>query len=81
MAPQHGDVMYYGPGGSNATPMNQYPAGAQTETAAPPYQPQHSGFYGQQNGVEMEQPQQAYYPPQGNGRVYAPPEGMPPAKN
>lgn len=56
---------------------------------APPYEQQpnytgqtfnqNQGYYGQQQGIEMQPPQQAYY---GNGgqNVYTAPEGPPPAK-
>ncbi|KAL5118424.1 hypothetical protein ACEQ8H_003600 [Pleosporales sp. CAS-2024a] len=44
---------------------------------APPYSPQpnsNNGYYGQQTGVELQQPQPSY------GGQYAPPPGPPPHK-
>ncbi|KAI9739850.1 MAG: hypothetical protein M1818_004906 [Claussenomyces sp. TS43310] len=58
---------------------------------APPYSPppvnqqstgntfnSNEGYYGQQNGIELQQPQNAYAPPRGGDPVYAPPQGPPP---
>ncbi|KAL9084279.1 MAG: hypothetical protein Q9159_005324 [Coniocarpon cinnabarinum] len=88
MAPGHGPVNYYGPGGPNNTnpPPNQYayygsPNGGQG--APPAYNPSHSGYYGQESGLEMQPPQQAHAPPQrgaGGSQVYSPPPGPPPGK-
>jgi hypothetical protein len=60
---------------------------------APPYSPpaQHpqytgqtfnsnEGYYGQQSGIELQQPQSAYTGPKGGDPVYAPPPGPPPSK-
>jgi len=60
---------------------------------APPYSPpaQHpqytgqtfnsnGGYYGQQSGIELQQPQSAYTGPKGGDPVYAPPPGPPPSK-
>ncbi|CAE6997777.1 hypothetical protein CFE70_000547 [Pyrenophora teres f. teres 0-1] len=49
----------------SATPNNNYYGGGANQ-----------GYYGQQNGVELQQPQPAY----GGHPEYAPPPGPPPAK-
>lgn len=38
------------------------------------------GYYGQQNGVELQAPQNSYQPPHAGENVYAPPPGPPPGK-
>lgn len=60
---------------------------------APPYSPgpvnqnytgqtfnRADGYYGQQNGIELQQPQSSYQPGRGGENVYAPPQGPPPGK-
>jgi len=40
-----------------------------------------ASYYGQQNGIELQQPQQAYTNPgRGGEETYAAPEGPPPKK-
>lgn len=80
MAPQHGAVNYYGPNGQN-TQQSYYNPGQNgyNNDYAPPAYP--ANGYGQQNGIELQQPQQAYTNPQRGGEeTYAPPEGPPPKK-
>ena len=61
--------------------------------AAPPYSPQvenqqtgntfnsNEGYYGHHGqGVEMQPPQNAYYPQRGGNNVYEAPAGAPPGK-
>jgi len=61
--------------------------------AAPPYTPgpvneqytgntfnRNDGYYGQNNGIELQQPQTVYQPGRGGDPVYAAPQGPPPAK-
>jgi hypothetical protein len=77
-----------GQGGQNAQPYynNQHNQAA-PPYSAPPYsaQPQQTpygganqGYYGQQQGVELQQPQPTYG--RGGDDVYAPPSGPPPGK-
>jgi hypothetical protein len=77
----HGQMNYYGPGGSNAQPQyenNSTPAYGQQ--AAPPYTGgAANSYYGQSQGVEMQTPQNTYQPT-GGSNVYAPPSGPPPNK-
>lgn len=95
MAPQHGAVNYYGPGGPNvqsAYPNAQYPPHGQYQTgyeqynAGPPppnYNAANAGYYGQETGMEMQPPRASYHPTAhgaGGQQVYAAPEGPPPGK-
>jgi len=45
------------------------------------YYGHHGGYAGQQNGVELQPPQNAYHTPRGGDTVYEAPLGAPPAKN
>lgn len=77
LAPQHGPVSY----NPNQTQSPYYPpnnTGGYAEPA-PPYNAANDGYYGQQSGIEMQPPQQAYGGRGGDG-VYAPPPGPPPHK-
>jgi len=60
---------------------------------APPYEPgpvnnqytgntfnRDDGYYGQQNGVELQPPQSSYQPGRGGDPVYSAPQGPPPGK-
>lgn len=83
MAPQHGAVNYYGPAGpnNNNNTTTQYQSGyEQHRPAAPPAYGQNHGYYGQESGLEMQPPQQAYHGQGGTG-AYAPPPGPPPGKD
>ena len=86
MAPGHGAVQYYGPGGpNNAQNPQQYQTGYESYNAgqAPPaYNPGQHGYYGQESGVEMQPPTQSYQPGRNAGgtEVYSPPAGPPPGK-
>jgi hypothetical protein len=79
------------PYGHNAP--QYYNNGPQTYGApAPPYSPpvenqytgqtfnSNEGYYGQQNGIELQQPQHAYAPQRGGDPVYDAPQGPPPKK-
>ena len=85
--PGHGVAQY----NNNALPPQQFNNNTSTypTDAAPPYTaPPNQGFYGsnqgyfggQQNGVELQPPQNVYQPQNGGGQVYAPPPGPPPGK-
>lgn len=81
----------YGGGNNQQTYYNnQQPGYGQ---AAPPYEApnqeyqntgntfnSNEGYYGQQSGVELQQPQHSYQPQRGGEAVYAPPQGPPPGK-
>ncbi|CAI6335249.1 unnamed protein product [Periconia digitata] len=77
---QHSAQPYYNNNGQNyAQPPPQY-------TPQPQYGAQNQGYYGaqqpkygQENGVELQQPQPTYN--RGPEAEYAPPPGPPPAKN
>jgi len=79
--PGHGAAQYYGPAGSNTQPYygNQ---NQPEQQAAPPYTSEgaNASYYGQQNGIEMQQPANTYQPQRGGDGVYAPPQGPPPKK-
>ncbi|KAK2754370.1 hypothetical protein FQN54_007014 [Arachnomyces sp. PD_36] len=63
---------YYDPNGGTYPPPPQY------QGPSPAYMNQNPSYYGgQQQGVELQQPQNAYH---GGQNVYAPPPGPPPAK-
>ncbi|KAI9655052.1 MAG: hypothetical protein M1831_005012 [Alyxoria varia] len=92
MAPQHGPVNYYGPGGPNAQPhygnqQYQQPPPNYNASNAGYYggQPQdqygqQGGYYGQQTGTELQPPSGTYQPPRGGENVYQAPDGPPPQK-
>ena len=74
-------------GGAQPYYNNQQP---QTNPA-PPYSAANQGYYGnqgnqgyfgggQQNGVELQQPNSTYQPQAGGDPVYSPPSGPPPGK-
>ncbi|KAF2687823.1 hypothetical protein K458DRAFT_385394 [Lentithecium fluviatile CBS 122367] len=74
------------PGQYNAQPyynQNQYHAPPPQYSANPqqpgPYYGANQGYYGQQNGVELQSPQPAYAR-DGGESGYAPPAGPPPGK-
>ncbi|MDI1489870.1 MAG: hypothetical protein OHK93_001069 [Ramalina farinacea] len=85
-APGHGAPQYAGP------PPPQYGGTQPPQYSSPPPaqgygygQNQYGGanqgyFGGQQNGVELQQPNQAYQPQRGGDSVYTPPAGPPPGK-
>lgn len=79
------------PPGHNAATYNAQPYyNNDNNQAAPPYTPapnnnyyggQNQGYYGQQNGVELQSPQPAHTPYQREtDNVYTPPPGPPPTK-
>jgi len=84
------------PVGHNAPQYNGYYAGQQNgyngAGPAPPYSPpvnqqntgntfnNNDGYYGQQTGIELQQPQSAYAPQRGGDPVYDSPQGPPPSK-
>lgn len=94
MAPRYGTGWAAGktPFGHNAP---QYNNNAQNNGAAPPYTApppvygqntgntfnSNDGYYGQQTGVELQQPQNVYTQAPRAETGYAPPPGAPPAKN
>ncbi|KAH8586473.1 chitin synthesis regulation, resistance to congo red-domain-containing protein [Bisporella sp. PMI_857] len=45
------------------------------------YYGNHGGYAGQQHGVELQPPQNAYHAPRGGENVYEAPQGPPPSKN
>lgn len=73
--------------GHNAPQYTNYnPPPAPPYTAAPPVYGQNTGntfnredgYYGQQTGIELQEPQHVYQQP-GGSNGYAPPPGPPPA--
>jgi len=64
------------------------PYGGAAPAYATPQEPQYTGhtfnsnegYYGQQNGVELQQPSSAYQPQRGGDPVYESPSGPPPNK-
>lgn len=94
MAPRYGTGWLGGKPGNTNGPQ-YYNNGAQPgfQNPAPPYSPpqqnqqytgntfnSNEGYYGQQSGVELQQPQSAYQPQRGGDPVYAAPQGPPPGK-
>ncbi|KAI9727309.1 MAG: hypothetical protein M1828_006928 [Chrysothrix sp. TS-e1954] len=79
MAPQHGNVNYYG-----NQPQQPYYSNT-WQQPAPPYEGApggaNQGYYGgQENGINLQSPSQAYHPQRGGDSVYPAPEGPPPDK-
>ncbi|KAJ4323219.1 hypothetical protein N0V94_001963 [Neodidymelliopsis sp. IMI 364377] len=88
-----GRTPFYGTGWAarpaNNTAQPYYNNNYQNSAPAPPYSADtntnngyygngaNQGYYGQQNGVELQQPQPAY----GGNNQYAPPPGPPPGKD
>jgi len=83
------------PVGHNGPQYNYYNGangGYNGGAPAPPYSPpmennntgntfnSNDGYYGQQSGIELQQPQHSYQPPRGGEPVYGAPPGPPPAK-
>jgi len=73
--------------------QGQGPSGAYNGAgAAPPYSPpvnnqttgntfnSNDGYYGQQSGIELQQPQNSYAPQRGGDPVYNAPQGPPPKR-
>lgn len=88
-----GQNPYYGTGWAASRPPQghapaQYNQPYYSNQPAPPYSPPsnntyyegNQGYFGQQNGIELESPQAAHYPPRGGDNVYSPPKGPPPKK-
>ncbi|KAI4138983.1 MAG: hypothetical protein L6R39_006519 [Caloplaca ligustica] len=77
---------YYGGGGNQ---YNNQPAGQPAPVYSPPPNQNYYGntganqgyFGGQQTGVELQQPNNAYQPPRGGDQVFSPPTGPPPGKD
>jgi hypothetical protein len=93
---RHGLAPYYGTGWAagkynTGVPNNGYGGNAYTNPA-PPYSPpvqnqytgnnfnSNEGYYGQQSGIELQQPQGVYNPVRGGENVYNAPPGPPPNK-
>jgi len=96
LAPRYGTGWLAGntpPGHNRAQYTNNYYSNEPYDGgAAPPYSPpvnqqytgntfnSNEGYYGQQSGVEMQPPQNAYQPQRGGDPVYDAPQGPPPKK-
>lgn len=85
--PGHGPAQYTGAQPYYGNQYNNQPAG-QPVYAPPPNQNSYgntganqSYFGGQQNGVELQQPNNAYQPQRGGDQVFSPPSGPPPGKD
>ncbi|OCL11872.1 hypothetical protein AOQ84DRAFT_266213, partial [Glonium stellatum] len=84
-----GQNPYYGTGwAANRPPPGQYNQPYYSNQPAPPYSPpqanqyygSNQGYFGQQNGIELQSPQATHYPPRSGDNVYSPPPGPPPQK-
>ena len=87
----HGPAQYAGPIGTQQQQQQQYAA----PPYSPPVNnnnnyyggpngnrevSQQQGYSGQENGIELESPANAYVPAHGGDQVYNPPVGAPPGK-
>ncbi|KAK0745875.1 chitin synthesis regulation, resistance to congo red-domain-containing protein [Schizothecium vesticola] len=73
-----------------APPYSQQPPPPQYSAAPPPQYPQgtgqkfnqNDGYYGQQEGIQLQSPPHSYQPPNQpyGGESYAPPQGPPPGR-
>lgn len=83
---QYGQTNYYPnqPYNGGAAPPYSPPIGNQatgnTFNSNEGYYGGHGGYGGQQNGIELQQPQNAYQPQRGGENVYEAPSGPPPGK-
>ncbi|KAI9835279.1 MAG: hypothetical protein M1819_002423 [Sarea resinae] len=79
--PGHGEAQY-APGQQPYYQENYQPQDAPAPPYSPPpvhgYYGENQTYYGQQSGIELQQPPNAYQPQRGGDPVYAPPPGSPP---